>query len=132
MNGCKNLSTLVQRNVCVCVSLIILVGRKEGNVLFKIAFNILFMVIWHQAYRKDHSAKEETSCCHFMSYIFTLTATYLLCAPSRYHHIGYSFQLAARVHLYAPSPRQDSTYHSPSYTSRRALVGMRTTKQMQA
>ena len=28
------------------------------------------------------------------------------------HHIGYSFQLAARVLLYAPSHRQDSTYHS--------------------
>ena len=26
-------------------------------------------------------------------------------------HIGYSFRLAARVLLYAPSHRQDSTYH---------------------
>ena len=26
--------------------------------------------------------------------------------------MGYSFQLAARVLLYAPSHRQDSTYHS--------------------
>ena len=33
------------------------------------------------------------------------------------HHIGYSFRLAARVLLYAPSHRQDSTYHSLYYTS---------------
>ena len=31
---------------------------------------------------------------------------------TRCHHIGYSFRLAARVLLYAPSHRQDSTYHS--------------------
>ena len=34
------------------------------------------------------------------------------------HHIGYSFRLAARVILYAPSHRQDSTYHGLCYTSR--------------
>ena len=39
-------------------------------------------------------------------------------------HIGYSFRLAARVLLYAPSHRQDSTYHSLNYTSRGALAGM--------
>ena len=33
-------------------------------------------------------------------------------------HIGYSFRLAARVILYAPSHRQDSTYHGLCYTSR--------------
>ena len=33
-------------------------------------------------------------------------------------HIGYSFRLTARVLLYAPSHRQDSTYHSLCYTSR--------------
>ena len=27
-------------------------------------------------------------------------------------HIGYSFRLTARVLLYAPSHRQDSTYHA--------------------
>ena len=42
-----------------------------------------------------------------------------------YRHIGYSFQLAARVLLYAPSHRQDNTYHSLCYTSRGALAGTR-------
>ena len=41
------------------------------------------------------------------------------------HHIGYSFGLAARVILYAPSHRQDSTYHGLCYTSRGALAEMR-------
>ena len=36
-----------------------------------------------------------------------------------------SFRLAARVLLYAPSRRQDSTYHSLCYTSRGALAGTR-------
>ena len=44
---------------------------------------------------------------------------------TRCRHIGYSFWLTARVLLYAPSHRQDSTYHSLCYTSRGALAGMR-------
>ena len=44
---------------------------------------------------------------------------------TRCRHIGYSFRLAARVLLYAPSHRQDSTYHSLCYTSRGALTGTR-------
>ena len=31
-------------------------------------------------------------------------------------HIGYSYRLTARVLLYAPSHRQDSTYHGICYT----------------
>ena len=44
---------------------------------------------------------------------------------TRCHHIGYSFRLTARVLLYAPSHRQDSTYHGLCYTSRGALAGTR-------
>ena len=40
-------------------------------------------------------------------------------------HIGYSFRLTARVILYAPSHRQDSTYHGLCYTTRGALAGTR-------
>ena len=40
-------------------------------------------------------------------------------------HIGYFFRLAARVLLYAPFHRQDSTYHGLCYTSRGALAGTR-------
>ena len=38
-------------------------------------------------------------------------------------HIGYSFRLTARVLLYAPSHRQDNTYHGLCYTSCGALAG---------
>ena len=40
-------------------------------------------------------------------------------------HMGYSLWLTARVLLYAPSHRQDSTYHGLCYTSRGALAGKR-------
>ena len=44
---------------------------------------------------------------------------------TRCRHIGYSFRLTARVLLYAPSHRQDSTYHGLCYTSSGALAGTR-------
>ena len=44
---------------------------------------------------------------------------------TRCRHIGYSFRLTARVLLYAPSHRQDGTYHGLCYTSRGALAGTR-------
>ena len=44
---------------------------------------------------------------------------------TRYRHIGYSYRLTARVLLYAPSHRQDNTYHGLCYTSCGALAGMR-------
>ena len=44
---------------------------------------------------------------------------------TRCRHIGYSYRLTARVLLYAPSHRQDNTYHGLCYTSRGALVGTR-------
>ena len=58
------------------------------------------MVIWRQTIQNP---REETRC----------------------RHMGYSFRLTARVLLYAPSHRQDSTYHSLCYTSRGALGGTR-------
>ena len=40
-------------------------------------------------------------------------------------HMGYYFWLTARVLTYAPTHRQDNTYHSLCYTSRGALAGTR-------
>ena len=50
---------------------------------------------------------------------------------TRCRHIGYSYRLAARVLLYAPSHRQDNTYHGLCYTSRGALAGTRYSKGVQ-
>ena len=41
---------------------------------------------------------------------------------TRCRHIGYSYRLTVRVLLYAPSHRQDNTYHGLCYTSRVALA----------
>ena len=44
---------------------------------------------------------------------------------TRCRHIGHSYRLTARVLLYAPSHRQDNTYHGLCYTSRGALARTR-------
>ena len=44
---------------------------------------------------------------------------------TRCRHIGYSYRLTARVLLYAPSHRQDNTYHGLCNTSHGALAGTR-------
>ena len=44
---------------------------------------------------------------------------------TRCRHIGYSYRFTARVLLYAPSHRQDNTYHGLCYTSHGALAGTR-------
>ena len=44
---------------------------------------------------------------------------------TRCRHLGYSYRLTARVLLYPPSHRQDSTYHGLCYTSRGSLAGTR-------
>ena len=67
--------------------------RKEGNVLFNDALNTFYLRLY--GVRHILIAREEICC----------------------RHIGYSYRLAARVLLYAPSHRQDSTYHGLCYTS---------------
>ena len=58
---------------------------------------------------KDQSniEREETHFCHMCVCVCVM---------------GYSFRLAARVLLYAPSHIQDSTYHGLCCTSRGALA----------
>ena len=70
-----------------------------------------------------------THSTHFI-YGYMVSDTWLRTIPivrkeTRCRHIGYSYRLAARVLLYAPSHRQDSTYHDLCYTSRGALAGTR-------
>ena len=55
---------------------------------------ITYRAIGHMG--KDHSHRREETQCH--------------------HYIGYFFRLAENNLLYAPSQRQDSTYHSLCYT----------------
>ena len=79
--------------------------------LFNDALNTFHLRLYGVGHMvKDHSDSERgETCCR---------------------HIGYSFQLAARVLLYASSHGQDNTYHSLCYTSRGALAGMRNSNKM--
>ena len=61
----------------------------------------------------------------YMASDISLRTILIVREETRCHHIGYSFQLAARVLLYAPSHRQDSTYHGCCYTSHGAMAGTR-------
>ena len=72
------------------------ISRRTQHILF---YGYMASDIW---LRTIQIAKEETRCRHY---------------------IGYFFGLAARDRLYAPSHRQDSTYHGFCYTSRRSLAG---------
>ena len=59
---------------------------------------------------------------YMASYIWLRTIL-IVRKETRCRHIGYSYRLTARLLLYAPSHRQDNTYHSLCYTSRGALAG---------
>ena len=63
--------------------------------------------------------------CGYMASDIWLRTILIVRKETRCRHIGYSYRLTARVLLYAPSHRQDSTYHGLCYTSRRALAGTR-------
>ena len=76
-----------------------------SNVLFNDALNTFYLRLYGVRHMvKDHSDSEK---------------------GNPLPHIGYSYRLAARVLLYAPSHRQDNIYHSLCYTSRGALAGTR-------
>ena len=59
----------------------------------------------------------------YMASDIWLSTILIVRKETRCRHMGYSFRLAARVPLYAPSHRQESTYHGLCYTSRGALAG---------
>ena len=61
----------------------------------------------------------------FMASDIWLRTILIVRKETRCRHIGYSYRLTARVLLYAPSHRQDNTYHGLCYTSRGALAGTR-------
>ena len=61
----------------------------------------------------------------YMASDIWLRTILIMIKETRCRHIGYSYRLTARVLLYAPSHRQDNTYHGLCYTSRGALAGTR-------
>ena len=79
--------------------------ERKGNVLFNDALNTFYLRLYGVRHMvKDHSDSEKGN-------------------PLPPHRL--LFPITARVLLYAPSHRQDSTYHGFYYTSRGALAGTR-------
>ena len=110
--------------------------ERERNVLFNDALNTFYLRLYGVRHMvKDHSERERemfyltTHSTHFIyGYIASdiwLRTILIVREETRCRHIGYSFRLTARVLLYAPSHRQDNTYHGLCYTSRGALAGTR-------
>ena len=80
-------------------------AERERNVLFNDTLNTFYQRLYGVIHMvKDHSDSEKGN-------------------PLPPHRL--LFRLTARVLLYAPSHRQDNTYHGLCYTSRGALAGMR-------
>ena len=63
--------------------------------------------------------------CNILFQCSLLLLSYHHQMETRCRNMGYYFRLTARVLLYVPSHRQDSTYHGLCYTSRGALTDTR-------
>ena len=67
-------------------------GERERIVLYNDTLNTFYLRLYGvRLMVKDHSDSEKGN--------------------PRCRHVGYSYRLTARVLLYAPSHRQDNTYH---------------------
>ena len=87
------------------------------------------LAVWRVRERQRKVFYLTTHSTHFiygyMASDIWLRTVLIVRKETRCRHIGYSNRLTARVLLYAPSHRQDNTYHSLCYTSRGALAGTR-------
>ena len=107
--------------------------KRIVNLHLKCVIYYLIFQLWLIAVRKREREREmfylTTHSTHFiygyMASDIWLRTILIVRMETHCHHIGYSYRLTARVLLYAPSHRQDSTYHSLCYTSRGALAGTR-------
>ena len=92
-------------------SVLIDITSKEGNVLFNDALNTFYL----RLYGRKEMFYLTTHSTHFiygyMASDIWLRTILIVRKETSCCHIGYSFRLTARVLLYAPSHRQDSTYH---------------------
>ena len=134
----------VQSHTCsfslsiLCVSsyiIIFLCHFSQAAVSFKILvlyFKKIILTLFGSTWFKEREMFYLTThSTHFiygyMASDIWLRTILIVRKETRCRHIGYSFRLAARVLLYAPSHRQDNTYHGLCYTSRGALAGTRNT-----
>ena len=106
---------------------------RQDNRIYKFSIKLFFSSIGQD---KSKLQKEGRKCFYFtthsthfiygyMASDIWLRTILIVRKETRCRHIGYSLRLTAMVLLYAPSHRQDSTYHGLCYTSRGALAGTR-------
>ena len=112
--------------------------RSRGMWVCTSSCRTLGATLWdNQNTHGDHSIKQRereffyltTHLTHFiygyMASDIWLRTILIVRKETRCRHIGYSYRLTARILLYAPSHRQDNTYHGLCYTSRGSLAGRR-------
>ena len=105
--------------------------ERERNVLFNDTLNIFYYGymasnIWLREREMFYLTIHSTHFIYgYMASDIVLRTILIVRKETRCHYIDYSYRLTARFLLYAPSHRQDSTYHSLCYTSCGALAGMR-------
>ena len=84
--------------------------------------NVLYIFMVFKTEREREMFYLTTHSTHFiygyMASDIWLRTILIVRKETRCRHIGYSYRLTARVILYAPSHRQDDTYHGLCYTSR--------------
>ena len=90
--------------------------RRCGAQLGTILVGPRFPVNLHQERERERELFYLTThSTHFiygyMASVIWLRTILIVRKETRCRHIGYSYRLAARVLLYAPSHRQDNTYH---------------------
>ena len=112
---------LVKRRVCY-----IEMTASAGNRIFRYIEMINTYTCWFSEREMFYLTTHSTHFIYgYMASDIWLRTILIVRKETRCRHIGYSFRLAARVLLYAPSHRQDNTYHGLCYTSRGALAGTR-------
>ena len=116
----ENLARFVSIGVLVCIDFHTYIHLRFKHALF--GTHLGYLREREMFYLTTHST-------HFiygyMASDIWLRTILIVRKETRSRHIGYSYRLTARVLLYAPSHRQDNTYHGLCYTSCGALAGTR-------
>ena len=115
----------------LCKGQQVFIGRgMGGGGASSIKHKVISMIkYWLCSIREREMFYLTTHSTHFIyGYVVSdiwLRTILIVRKETRCRHIGYCYRLTARAILYAPSHRQDSTYHDLCYTSRGALAGTR-------
>ena len=126
---------MLKHTTCSHIIIFACIRFKQSRIRIQLRYRSLFGAPNIRVYRYTPNRKEmfylTTHSTHFiygyMASDIWLRTFRIVRKETCCRHIGYSFRLAARVILYAPSHIQDNTYHDLCYTSRGSLAGTRNT-----